>query len=133
MRCPAFIKIKDGKIEKYSNKHNHKTNDMKAIKEIKKNKLKLKIQSINDPFSIKLSKLYKSYSADKGIKIPAFNSIKSTLYKEKNKNLPNDIKYLEDAPINSIYYSTCDDEEFFIFKNNDLLIFQSPSLAKIQI
>jgi hypothetical protein len=60
--------------------------------------------------------LYKSYSADKGIKIPAFNSIKSILYKEINKNLPNDIKNLEDAPSNSIYYSTCDDEEFLIFK-----------------
>ena len=133
LRCPAFLKIKDGKIEKYSNKHNHETNDMKAIKEITKNELKLKIQSINDPFSIKLPKLYKSYSVDKGIKIPAFNSIKSTLYKEINKNLPNDIKNLEDAPSNSIYYSTCDDEEFFIFKNNDLLFFQSTSLAKIQI
>ena len=110
LRCPAFLKIKDGKIEKYSNKHNHETNDMKAIKEITKNELKLKV-----------------------IKIPAFNSIKSTLYKEINKNLPNDIKNLEDAPSNSIYYSTCDDEEFFIFKNNDLLFFQSTSLAKIQI
>ena len=115
LRCPAFLKIKDGKIEKYSNKHNHETNDMKAIKEITKNELKLKIQSINDPFSIKLPKLYKSYSADKGIKIPAFNSIKSTLYKEINKNLPNDIKNLEDDPRNSIYYSTCDDKEFLIF------------------
>jgi hypothetical protein len=82
LRCPAFLKIKDGKIEKYSNKHNHETNDMKAIKEITKNELKLKIQSINDPFSIKLPKLYKSYSDDKVIKISAFNSIKSTLYKE---------------------------------------------------
>jgi hypothetical protein len=25
LRCPAFLKIKDGKIEKYSNKHNHET------------------------------------------------------------------------------------------------------------
>ena len=87
MRCPAFLKIKEGKIEKYSSKHNHETNDMKAIKEITKNELKLKIQSINDPFSIILPKLYKSYSADKGIKIPTFNSIKSLLYKEINKIL----------------------------------------------
>jgi hypothetical protein len=40
---------------------------------------------------------------------------------------------LGDAPSNSIYYSTSDDEEFLIFKNNDLLIFQSSSLAKILI
>ena len=85
---------------------------MKAIKEITKNELKLKIQYINNPFSIKLHKLYKSYSADKGIKIPAFNSIKSTLNQEINKVLPNDIKNLEDAPSNSIYYTTFDDEEF---------------------
>ena len=39
----SFFKNKDGKIEKYSNKHNHETNDMKAIKEITKNELKLKI------------------------------------------------------------------------------------------
>ena len=31
---------------------------MKKIKEITKNELKLKIQSINNPFSIKLPKLY---------------------------------------------------------------------------
>ena len=40
---------------------------------------------------------------------------------------------MEDAPSNSIYYTTFDDEEFLIFKNNDLLIYQSPLLAKIQI
>ena len=56
--------------------------------------------------------MYKSYSADKGIKISAFNSIKSTLNQEINKILPNDIKNLEDAPSNSIYYTTFDDEEF---------------------
>ena len=82
---------------------------MKKIKEITKNELKLKIQSINNPFSIKLPKLYQSYSADKGIKIHAFNIIKSTLYKEINKILPEDITNLEDASSNSTYYSACAD------------------------
>ena len=77
--------------------------------------------------------MFKSYSEGKGIKILAFNSIKSTLYKELNKNLPNDIKKLKNTPSNSIYYTIFDEVEFLLFKNNDLLIVQSSSLAKIKI
>ena len=37
------------------------------------------------------------------------------------------------APDNSLFYKTVKDENFMIYKNNNLMIFQSPSLAKIQL
>lgn len=77
--------------------------------------------------------MVKSISVDKGIKGPNFSSIKTGLYNALNNNLPNDILSLKNAPEFSPYYKTLDEEEFVIFKNERLVILQSPNLAKIQI
>ena len=72
-------------------------------------------------------------SVDRGIKAPSFNSIKTSLYKEINKNLTKDILNLNEAPENSLYYKTLDEEDFVVYKDSRNFILQSPSLAKIQI
>ena len=77
--------------------------------------------------------MVKSYSVDKGIKVPTFTTIKNTLYKQANKILPDDIANLASAPDESIYYKTLKDEKFVIYKDEDLMIMQSPNLAKIQM
>ena len=80
-----------------------------------------------------MQKLVKSYSVDKGIKAPSFLNIKNCLYKELNKNIPNDIIDLSHTPEDSLYYKTLTNEKFFIYKDKDLMILQSPSLAKIHL
>ena len=72
-------------------------------------------------------------SVDREIKTTSFNSIKTSLYKEINKNLPKDILNLNEAPENSLYYKTLDEEDFVIYKDSRNFILKSPSLAKIQI
>ena len=57
-------------------------------------------------------------SVDRGIKAPSFNSIKTSLYKEINKKLTKDILNLNEAPENSLYYKTLDEENFAVYKDS---------------
>ena len=95
--------------------------------------IKKEISHSKDPFSIKLPKLYKSMSADKGIRAPSYDDIKSGLYKNMSKILPEEVNSFDDIPDDSIYYKTIDEENFMFFKNDKIIIFQSPNLAKIHI
>ena len=113
--------------------HNHSPKEQKIKKDEIRKEIKSEIKSSRDLFSIKIPKLYKSFSVDKGIRGPSFDSIKSGLYKEINKNFPNDVQSFETIPEESIYYKTLDNQDFLAFKNDKILIFQSPNLAKIQI
>ena len=80
LKCEAFIKLEKGKIKSFSNIHNHLTDDLDVIKEDFKNELKKEIIKAKNPFTINIPKLYRSYSAGKGIKCLNFNSIRKTLY-----------------------------------------------------
>lgn len=71
--------------------------------------------------------------ADKGIHGPSYESIKSGLYKNMSKILPKDVDSFDNSPDDSIYYKAIDIQNFMHFKNNKILIFQSPYLAKIHI
>ena len=133
LECEAFIKLEKGKIKSFSNNHNHLTDDLDVIKEEFKNELKKEIINAKNPFTINIPKLYRSYSAGKGIKCPNFNSIRKTLYEAANKLLPKEINSMEEIPDDSEYFYTKDDNEFMIFKSNKIIIFQSPNQAKIQI
>ena len=131
-KCQAFIKLNEKEeIIKFNSTHNHIENEIHTIKEESRKKLKSEIKNSIDPFSIKINNLYKTYSADKGIKAPSFNSIKTTLYKEMTKNLPNDIEDFESIPDESIYYKTIDNSNFLLYKNNRIVVFQSNNMAKI--
>ena len=131
--CPAYIYLKNDKIEKANVEHNHNINHQKILLEEAKIKLKNEIKNAVDPFSINIQKMVKSFSQDKGIRAPSFNTIKNCLYKEINKVLPDDIVNLEMAPEESIYYNTLKGENFVIYKDADLLVLQSPGLAKIHL
>ena len=70
-KCTAFIKLnKKEEIMEFSKIHNHKAEVLKTTKEETWKTLKSEIKKAIDPFSIKIPKLYKSFSADKGIKAP---------------------------------------------------------------
>ena len=133
LKCPASIKMKGDEVLEINNKHNHAPNEDKVIKDEMRKDIKKEITHSKDPFSIKLPKLYKSMSADKGIRAPSYDDIKSGLYKNMSKILPEEVNSFDDIPDDSIYYKTIDEENFMFFKNDKIIIFQSPNLAKIHI
>ena len=47
--------------------------------------------------------------------------------------MPKDILSLRNVPPNSTYYKTLDNSDFIIYRDNSMIILQSPSLAKIQM
>ena len=99
----------------------------------KQKKIKSEINKSVDPSSINLQHLIKSYSIDKGVKAPAFSRIKNTLCRELNKKLQDDIINLTLAPEESICCKTLKNKDFVIYKDKDLMVLQSPNLAKIQL
>ena len=84
-------------------------------------------------FSIKVPRLFKSKSADKGIKGPSFTSIKSTLYNNVSDSLPPDIDTFDIIPDESINYNNIDNHKFLYFKNNRIWFLQSDNMAKIHL
>ena len=66
-----------------------------------------------------------------GLICPGYNSIKSQVTRNRRKQLPPDITTFDEILYESKYYKTKRDENFMIFKNNDLIIFQSPFQAKL--
>ena len=133
LKCPAFIKMKGEEVIEISNEHNHIPKEDKVRKDEIRKEIKKEVIQSKDPFSIKLPKLYKSMSADKGIRGPSYESIKSGLYKNMSKILPKEIDSFENIPDDSNFYKTIDMQNFMYFKNNKIIIFQSPNLAKIHI
>ena len=131
--CPAFIKLNNNEIKYYNNKHNHRSNHLTVIHEELRKKMKEEIKKAIYHFVLDIHKIYKSISIDKGIKAPSFCNIKTTLYNEVNENLPKDILNIQNAPTDSIYYKTLDNENFVLYKDNYMIILQSPKLAKIHM
>jgi len=58
-----------------------------------------------------------------GLICPGYNSIKSQVTRSRRKQLPPDITIFDEIPNESKYYNTKRDENFMIFKNNDLIVF----------
>ena len=129
-KCKAFIKLNEKEeIINFLNVHNHLDNEIKAIHEETRKEIVKEIKNTKDPFAIKIPRLVKSYSVDKGIKSPSFDSIKTTLYKEVNQSFPNNITSFEDAPDESIYYQTFNNQKFLLYKDDEVIIFQSEAQA----
>jgi len=60
-----------------------------------------------------------------------YNSFRNYIRRSMNKQYPTDIKTFDEIPDESKYIKTVNDEDFMIFKNSDMVIFQSPFQAKI--
>ena len=66
-----------------------------------------------------------------GLICGGYNSIKSQVTRSRRKQLPPDITTFDEIPNESRYYKTKRDENFMIFKNNDLIVFQSTFQAEL--
>ncbi|KAL6600902.1 hypothetical protein U3516DRAFT_844276 [Neocallimastix sp. 'constans'] len=122
-KSKSLIILNDKKeVLKYESLHNHleKEINVSISEEIRKNSI---------PMDIKPKHLFNAVSQEMGLICPEYNTIRSQIIRNINKQFPPNIKSFDDIPIESEYYKTKRNENFMIFKNTDLIIFQSPFQA----
>ncbi|KAL6589812.1 hypothetical protein U3516DRAFT_806542 [Neocallimastix sp. 'constans'] len=78
---------------------------------------------------IKPKHIFNAVSQEMGLICPEYSTIRSQIIRNINKQFPPNIKGFDDIPIESEYYKMKRNENFMIFKNTDLIIFQSPFQA----
>ncbi|KAG4090664.1 hypothetical protein H8356DRAFT_1409679 [Neocallimastix lanati (nom. inval.)] len=96
---------------------------------VAKHKIKEEIKKNSIPMDIKPKHIFNAVSQEMGLICPEYSTIRSQIIRNINKQFPPNIKSFDDIPIESKYYKTKRNENFMIFKNTDLIIFQSPFQA----
>ncbi|ORY81110.1 hypothetical protein LY90DRAFT_500205 [Neocallimastix californiae] len=119
----------DIKILKYDGIHNHFEQEYNAALSFSKYKIKKEIKKSSIPFNIKPKRVFNQISQDIGFICPEFKSIKSQIIRDINKQLPPNISSFEEIPEKHYLYITKQNENFMIFKNRNVIIFQSPFQA----
>jgi len=96
-----------------------------------KHKIKDGIEKRSIPFGIKIKPLYNKISKEMRLICPEYNSIKSQISRNLNKKLPSNVTTFAEIPNEFEYYKTKRGENFMIFKNSNLIKYQSPFLVKL--
>ncbi len=109
----------------------HPEKEYDASISIAKHKFKEEIRKTLAPFDIKRKRIYNEISQEIGFICPEYKTIKSQISRNINKQLPPDVTSFDEIPDESEYYKTTRDEDFMIFKDSNLIIFQSPFQAKL--
>ena len=131
-KCKSFIILNDNKeVLKYECSHNHPGNEINASKSLMKHKIKDEIRKSSIPSDIKTKRIFDEISQEIGYICPEYNTIKSQMTRFKNKQQFPNIKTFDEVPNESEYYKTIRGEHFMIFKNSNIIIFQSPFQAKL--
>ncbi|KAL6590945.1 hypothetical protein U3516DRAFT_805813 [Neocallimastix sp. 'constans'] len=122
-KCKSLIILNDKKeVLKYESLHNHLEKQINVSISVAKRKIKK--NSI--PIDIKPKHIFNAVSQEMGLICPEYSTIRSQIIRNTNKQFPSNIKSFDDIPIESEYYKTKRNRNFMIFKNTDLIIFQSP-------
>ena len=95
--------------------------------------MKNEIRKRSIPFDIKPKRLYNEISQEMGFICPEYNTIKSQISRYIKKQLPPDIVTFDEIPDESEYYINERNENFMIFKNSNIIIFQSPFQSELFI
>jgi len=91
-KCKSFIILNDKKENlKYDSSHNHPEKEYDVSLSIMKHKIKDGIEKSSIPFGIKIKPLYNKNSKEMGFICPEYNSIKSQISRNLNKNLPSNV------------------------------------------
>jgi len=88
----------------------------------------MKLKNIQILLDIKRKRLYNEISKEMGF---IYIRVKTLILRSINKKLPFNVVTFNEIPNESEYYKTERNEGFMIFKNSDLVIFQSPFQAKL--
>ncbi|ORY37164.1 hypothetical protein LY90DRAFT_511356 [Neocallimastix californiae] len=126
-KCKSLIILNDKKeVLKYESLHNHLEKEIDVSISVAKHKIKEEIKKNLIPMNIKPKHIFNVVSQEMGLICPEYSTIRSQMIRNINKQFPPNIKSFDDIPIESEYYKTKRNENFMIFKNTDLIIFQSP-------
>ncbi|KAG4081954.1 hypothetical protein H8356DRAFT_1438137 [Neocallimastix lanati (nom. inval.)] len=126
-KCKSFIILNNGKeILKYESLHNHPGNEYSVSLSVMKHKIKDEIKKHSNPFDIKRKDYIMKFLKKWDLYI-----LKTLILRSINKKLPSNVTTFNEIPNESEYYKTERNEDFMIFKNSDLVIFQSPFQAKL--
>ncbi|KAG4090059.1 hypothetical protein H8356DRAFT_1431448 [Neocallimastix lanati (nom. inval.)] len=129
-KCKSLIILNDKKeVLKYESLHNHLEKEIDVSISVAKHKIKEEIKKNSIPMDIKPKHIFNVVSQEMGLICPEYSTIRSQIIRNVNKQFPPNIKSFDDIPIESEYYKTKRNENFMIFKNTDLIIFQSPFQA----
>ena len=132
-KCKSTIKLNSSnKIISYDHEHNHIISEKKAPRAKAKSEIKNKLQNLNNPLTIKAKNIYTESTNNLGLNIPEFNSLRSIINRNINKQFPKEIDNWDNIPDVHEYYKTLYGEDFLIKKSDNYLLFQSKSLANIQ-
>jgi len=116
---------------KHESSHNHPGKEIEISKSLVKHKMKDEIRKSSIPSDIKLKRTFDEISKKIGYTCPEYKTIKSQIIKYINKQLFPNIKTFNEVPNEFEFYKTIRGEYFMIFKNSNLIIFQSPFQAKL--
>ncbi|KAL6608601.1 hypothetical protein U3516DRAFT_666493 [Neocallimastix sp. 'constans'] len=129
-KCKSLIILNDkNEVLKYESLHNHLEKEIDVSISVAKLKIKEEIKKNSIPMDIKPKHIFNAVSQEMGLICPEYSTIRSQIIRNINKQFPPNIKSFDDIPIESKYYKTKRNENFMIFKNTDLIIFQSPFQA----
>ncbi|KAG4083393.1 hypothetical protein H8356DRAFT_1437012 [Neocallimastix lanati (nom. inval.)] len=125
-KCKSLIILNDKKeVLKYESLHNRLEKEIDVSISVAKHKIKEEIKKNSIPMDIKPKHIFNAVSQEMGLICPEYSTIRSQIIRNINKQFPPNIKSFDDIPIESEYYKTKRNENFMIFKNTDLIIFQS--------
>ncbi|KAL6608492.1 hypothetical protein LY90DRAFT_500820 [Neocallimastix californiae] len=129
-KCKSLIILNDKKeVLKYESLHNHLEKEIDVSISVAKHKIKEEIKKNSIPMDIKPKHIFNAVSQEMGLICPEYSTIRSQIIRNINKQFPPSIKNFDDIPIESKYYKTKRNENFMIFTNTELIIFQSPFQA----
>ncbi|ORX76414.1 hypothetical protein BCR32DRAFT_284173 [Anaeromyces robustus] len=131
-KCKSFIILNDkNEILKYESFHNHLEKEFDASLSLIKHKIKEEIRKSIIPMDLKPRRIYNEVSQNMGFICPEYDTIRSQILRNINKQIHTDITTFDEIPNELIYYKTERGEDFMIFKNPNIIIFQSPFQAKL--
>ncbi|KAG4084322.1 hypothetical protein H8356DRAFT_1436266 [Neocallimastix lanati (nom. inval.)] len=129
-KCKSLIILNDKKeVLKYESLHNHLEKEIDVSISVAKHKIKEEIKKNSIPMDIKPKHIFNAVSQEMELICPEYSTIRSQIIRNINKQFPPNKKSFDDIFIESKYYKTKRNENFMIFKNTDLIIFQSPFQA----
>ena len=131
-KCKSFINLNDkNEVLDYECSHNHPEKEIEVSISLVKHKIKDKIRKSSISSDLKTKRIFDEISQEVGYECPEYKKIKTQIRRYKNKRLFPNIKTLDKVPKESEYYNTKRGKILMIFKNSDIIIFQSKFQAKL--
>jgi len=88
---------------------------------------------MKNPFTIKPKSIYNDISKELSLKCLQYKSLSTSILREINKKMPEEIKSFEDIPNDREYFKALDNKSFFLYKDEKMIIFQSKFQALLYL